>query len=133
SWPGEEVHADMGNIKVENKSKVASWGAVYWQYFEQMDKIIAHQSPLSLKKKLLLEKISKTGPVITPITSSTTLQPGDHIKVRIELRVDRMMEYVMMKDFRAAGFEPEQTLSEYKWQDGLSYYESTRDASVNFF
>ena len=38
-----------------------------------------------------------------------------------------------MKDMRAAGMEPVNVLSEYKWQDGLGYYESTRDASTNFF
>jgi len=38
-----------------------------------------------------------------------------------------------MKDMRAAGFEPENVLSRYKWQDGLGYYESTKDASTNFF
>ena len=33
----------------------------------------------------------------------------------------------------AAGLEPVKVLSEYKWQDGLGYYESTKDASTNFF
>src|SRR6185436_7177642 len=106
---------------------------LYWQYFEQIDKITPHQTPLNLTKKLFVEMPSTTGPVITPLTSTTFLKPGDRIKVRIELRVDRNMEYVMMKDMRAAGFEPEQVLSQYKWQDGLGYYETTRDASVNFF
>ena len=58
---------------------------------------------------------------------------GDKIKVRIELRVDRDMNYVHMKDMRAAGFEPVNVFSGYKWQDGLGYYESTRDAATNFF
>jgi hypothetical protein len=34
---------------------------------------------------------------------------------------------------RASGFEPTNVFSQYKWQDGLGYYESTRDASTNFF
>jgi hypothetical protein len=57
----------------------------------------------------------------------------DKVKVRVELRVDRDMEYVHMKDMRAATFEPLATLSGYKWQDGLGYYESPRDAAMNFF
>ena len=52
---------------------------------------------------------------------------------RIELRVDRDMEYVHMKDLRASGFEPLNVFSGYKWQDGLGYYESTRDAATHFF
>ncbi len=43
------------------------------------------------------------------------------------------MEYVHLKDMRASGFEPLNVLSGYRWQDGLGYYESTRDASTNFF
>ena len=38
-----------------------------------------------------------------------------------------------MKDMRASGLEPIDVLSEYKWQDGLGYYQSTRDAATNFF
>ena len=58
---------------------------------------------------------------------------GDKVKVRIELRVDRTMEYVHMKDMRAASLEPVNVISSYKWQGGLGYYESTLDASTNFF
>ena len=61
------------------------------------------------------------------------LSPGDKLKVRIELRTDRSMEYVHMKDGRASGFEPMNVLSSYKYQGGLGYYESTRDASTDFF
>jgi uncharacterized protein YfaS (alpha-2-macroglobulin family) len=70
---------------------------------------------------------------LQPITDKTPLQVGDLVKVRIELRVDRNMEYVHMKDARASGFEPVNVLSQYKYQGGLGYYESTRDAATNFF
>jgi hypothetical protein len=58
---------------------------------------------------------------------------GDKVKVRIELRVDRAMEYIHMKDMRGACFEPINVLSNYKYQGGLGYYEATKDASTNFF
>src|SRR5690606_40792894 len=61
------------------------------------------------------------------------LQVGDFVRIRIELRADRPMEFVHMKDMRAAGMEPVNVLSSYKWQDGLGYYESIKDASTNFF
>lgn len=61
------------------------------------------------------------------------MNPGDRLKVRIELRVDRAMEFVHLKDMRASGFEPTNVLSQYKWQGGLGYYESTRDAATHFF
>ncbi len=43
------------------------------------------------------------------------------------------MEFVHLKDMRAAGFEPINVLSTHKYQDGLYYYENTRDAATNFF
>jgi hypothetical protein len=58
---------------------------------------------------------------------------GDELVVRIELRTDRDMEYVHLKDQRGSGTEPVNVLSQYKYQDGLAYYESTRDTASHFF
>lgn len=133
SWSGRNISPDMGNIRVSKAGEGVSWGAVYWQYFEQLDKITPHKTPLSIVKKLFIERNTPSGPVIEPIDGKTTLKPGDKLKVRIELRVDRDMEYVHMKDMRASGFEPVNVFSSYQYQDGLAYYESTRDAATNFF
>jgi uncharacterized protein YfaS (alpha-2-macroglobulin family) len=43
------------------------------------------------------------------------------------------MEYVHMKDHRGSGTEPVNVLSRYKYQDGLAYYESTKDTATHFF
>ena len=133
SWTGTAIKPEMGIVSITKKDPGVSWGALYWQYFEQLDKITFSKTPLALKKQLFIEKNTKTGPVIEPVAENTSLKIGDKLKVRIELRVDRDMEYVQMKDMRAAAFEPINSLSMYKYQDGLGYYESTRDASTNFF
>ena len=134
---GPFVNQGMGEITVKiargNNNTSSSWGAVYWQYFEHLDKITPASTPLKLNKKLFLEKNTDKGPVLTPVNENDYLKVGDKIKVRIELRVDRDMEYVHMKDMRASCMEPVNVLSEYKWQGGLGYYESTKDASTNFF
>ncbi|MFT5567308.1 MAG: hypothetical protein ACI81Y_002261, partial [Glaciecola sp.] len=46
---------------------------------------------------------------------------------------DRNMEYVHIKDQRASAFEPIDVLSQYKYQGGMGYYQSTRDAGTHFF
>jgi uncharacterized protein YfaS (alpha-2-macroglobulin family) len=142
---GEKIKSEMGNITVSAKSadsKVpplggggggASWGSIYWQYFEDLDKITSAETPLKLNKKLFIERNSDHGPVLEELKDDAQLKIGDKIKVRIELRVDRDMEYVHMKDMRAACMEPTNVISTYKWQGGLGYYESTKDASTNFF
>jgi Bacterial Alpha-2-macroglobulin MG10 domain/Alpha-2-macroglobulin family/MG2 domain len=139
---GAKVNPEMGNITVSAKSAGTAippsggqggWGSVYWQYFEDLDKITAAETPLKLKKQLFIEKNSDKGPTLIAIADGAELKVGDKVKVRIELRVDRDMEYVHMKDMRAACMEPVNVISEYKYQGGLGYYESTKDASTNFF
>jgi uncharacterized protein YfaS (alpha-2-macroglobulin family) len=134
---GRRVNAQMGNVQVtvsgQPNNQGVAWGGVYWQYFENLDKITPAATPLSLKKQLFVERNTDRGPVITPVNDGDVLKVGDKVKVRIELRVDRSMEYVHMKDMRAACMEPVNVLSQYKWQDGLGYYETTKDASTNFF
>jgi uncharacterized protein YfaS (alpha-2-macroglobulin family) len=136
---GDKVKPEMGNIKVtvssasKDDTQSPSWGSVYWQYFENLDKISFAETPLKLSKKLFIEKNSDKGPVLIPVNDGDKLHIGDKIKVRIELRVDRDMEYVHMKDMRASCMEPTNVLSDYKYQDALGYYETTKDVSTNFF
>lgn len=141
---GERVKEEMGNITVSINSPISqstgskissspSWGSIYWQYFEEMDKITSAASPLSLTKKLFVERNTDKGKLLEPIKENEELKTGDKIIVRIELRSDRDMDYLHLKDMRAASMEPVNVLSGYKWQDGLGYYESTKDASTNFF
>lgn len=132
----EKITPAMGNIEVKvsgGNPAASSWGSIYWQYFEDLDKISTANTPLQLAKKLFIERNTDRGPVLEPVEQNTVLKRGDKIKVRIELRVDREMEYVHMKDMRASCMEPVNVLSGYKWQGGLGYYESTGDASTNFF
>jgi uncharacterized protein YfaS (alpha-2-macroglobulin family) len=133
SWDAGQIVPEMGKITVMKSDEGVAWGAMYWQYFEQLDKITPSQTPLKLEKKLFVERNSPTGPVIEPVTESTQLRIGDKVNVRIELRVDRDMEYIHLKDMRASAFEPVNVLSVYKYQGGLGYYEATKDASTNFF
>ena len=133
----EKVKPEMGNITVNitksSNQATTSWGGVYWQYFEDLDKITSAETPLKLKKQLFIERNSDKGPVLEALADGATLKVGDKVKVRIELKVDRDMEYVHMKDMRAACMEPVNVISQYKYQGGLGYYESTKDASTNFF
>ena len=135
---GKDVQPDMGNVQVtvEHESGVheaPSWGALYWQYFESLNKITLAQSPLSINKALYLEKNTNNGPVLEQVSSGNILKPGDKLKMRIIIKSDRDMEYVHLKDMRAACLEPVNVLSGYHWQGRLGYYETTKDESTSFF
>ena len=133
SWSSAEIKPGMATVKLTKKGDGIAWGSLYWQYFEDLDKITSAETPLKLSKKLFKKTNTDTGEQITEITPETDLKIGDLVRVRIELRSDRPMEFIHMKDMRAAGLEPVNVLSQYKYQDGLGYYESTKDASTNFF
>ncbi|MCD8399664.1 alpha-2-macroglobulin family protein [Tenacibaculum finnmarkense] len=133
SWNGNEITPNMSEVTISKKGKGIAWGGLYWQYFEDLDKITAAETPLKLRKNLFKKITSDTGKELIKITDKTTLKVGDLITVRIELRSDRDMEFVHMKDMRASGVEPINVLSQYKSQDNLYYYEATKDASTNFF
>ncbi|WP_452221885.1 alpha-2-macroglobulin family protein [Lacinutrix salivirga] len=133
AWNPAKITPEMATVKLTKKGKGIAWGSLYWQYFEDLDKITSAETPLKLKKKLFLKTNTDTGEEISEITTETQLNVGDLVRVRIELRSDRNMEFIHMKDMRAAGLEPVNVISQYKWQDGLGYYESTKDASTNFF
>jgi hypothetical protein len=141
---GARVQPSMGNITVtmktagtpQSNNTSPAWGAIYWQYFENLDRITGagdSKAPLKLTKKIFLEKNTDRGPVLEPVVENGVLHPGDKVRVRIEMVSDREMEYVHLKDMRAACMEPVNIISGYKWQEGLGYYESTRDASTDFF
>lgn len=134
SWDATNPLTDYSKVKVKNPNKGAAWGSMYWQYFEDLDKIKSFkETPLNIVKQVFREENTESGPVLKKITEQSPLEQGDKLIVRIELRVDRDMEYIHLKDMRASGLEPINVLSQYKWQGGLGYYESTSDVATNFF
>ncbi len=127
-----EITPEMGQITVKKVDEGVSWGSVHWQYLEDMSKVTPYEgTPLQLHKTLYIKETTDQGQVLYPVQG--LLAVGDELVVRIELRVDRDMEYVHMKDQRGSGTEPVNVLSRYRYQDGLGYYESTRDTATHFF
>jgi Bacterial Alpha-2-macroglobulin MG10 domain/Alpha-2-macroglobulin family/MG2 domain len=139
-FDGPFVNPSMGNITVTMHSKGGggspAWGAVYWQYFDMLDHITptgGGKPVLGIAKKLYLRRNTDHGPMLDTLADNATLHSGDRVVVRMIVRADRDLEYVHIKDMRAACMEPEQVLSGYKWEDGLSYYATTKDASTDLF
>mgnify|MGYP006277577855 CR=1 FL=1 len=132
SWQGDEIVPEKGKVTANNPNKGIAWGAMYWQYFEDLDKITAGTTELKMDKSLFLVENTASGPLLKPV-EEVTLSPGDEVAVRITVTVDRDLEYVHLKDMRAATFEPKDVLSGYRYRDGLGYYQSTKDASTHFY
>ncbi len=127
-----DIKQDMGNITVSKKDDGIAYGGVYWQYFEDINKITPHsESQLNIKKEIYLQENTKSGPVLRAL-SDKTLKPGDLLKIRLEIRSDRNMDYIHISDDRPSGCEPTEVLSGYKYGE-FAYYQTTKDASTHFF
>ena len=127
-----EIKPNLSKVKVTKVDQGVAWGSVHWQYFEDIGKVTAFEgTPLKLTKQLYVKKNTGAGPTLERV--SGPVEVGDELVVRIVLKTDRSMEYVHLKDHRGSGTEPVNVLSRYKYQDGLAYYESTRDTASHFF
>jgi hypothetical protein len=131
-FAGAEVDLKQGKITARKTDQGVSWGSVHWQYLEDMTKVAPYAgTPLKLTKRLFVKRLTKKGPALDPVAGPVCV--GDELVTRIELRTDRDMEYVHMKDQRGSGTEPVDVLSQYRYQDGLGYYQTTRDTASHFF
>jgi uncharacterized protein YfaS (alpha-2-macroglobulin family) len=131
--PKENISQASGDISINASTSDFAYGAVYWQYFEDMDKIKSAGAGLSIVKRLYKVVNTASGVQKVEVKSGDMLQIGDIIEVSLSIGSDRNLEFVHIRDQRASGTEPSDVLSEYHWQNGLGYYQSTRDASTNFF
>lgn len=138
-WQASEIRPELATVSIQPGTRAeegaSGWGAMYWQYFEDIDKVTASASaiPLKIQREFYKEENTDRGPVIIKISDSLQLEKGDRILVRLLLQADRDMSYVHLKDYRASGTEPIEVLSTYRWKNGLGYYETMRDAAANFF
>lgn len=132
-WSKSEVRAELGVIKINKPSDGIAWGAAYWQYYEDSDQITsAEVEEFSVSKTIFKVVVTEDGEKIIP-TDSSGIEVGDRIRIRLRIESKQNLEFVHVKDMRASGFKPINVISKYKYQDGLGYYESTKDASTNFF
>ena len=129
----EEINKNLGTVTVTKPGPGIVQGGLFWQYYEDLDKIKSSESYLSITKELYKKVKTVNGEELQKITGETPLKVGDKVTVRMILNTDRNMEFIHLKDMRAAGFEPLNVISGYEWKNGLGYYQSTKDASTNFY
>jgi hypothetical protein len=131
--PASEIRPSLADITLTKKDPGVAWASVHWQFFEDMAKLASHATQgLRLKKELF---VRRTGPggkqVLEPVTGP--LRVGDEVVSRIVLESDNALDFVHLKDARASGAEPLAALSGRRWQDGMSFYEETRDSATHLF
>ena len=116
---------DIRKVTVKKESKGIGWGAIYAEYWEDMDKIGVQGNALNIRKD-----VYKDG---KPLGDTDVLKVGDKLTIHLTIKADRDMDFIEVKDERAACMEPVDVLSGYRWKDGLGYFQRTKDSSTSFY
>ena len=126
-----DFNNSLADFKVTNPNNKMVFGAIYWQYFEDINKIKIDKSlPLKITKQYFKESASNK---LIPIKEETPLNVGDRVKIHIVINLDRPMQYMMLKDSRVSTFEPVDVLSHYHYTRACNYYKSTKETATYFF
>lgn len=129
----DAVDKNLSTVTVAKPGPGIVQGGLFWQYYEDLDKIKSSENYISVTKELYKKVKTVNGEELQKISTETPLKVGDKVTVRMILNTDRAMEFIHIKDMRAAGFEPLDALSGYQWKNNLGYYQSAKDASTNFY
>jgi hypothetical protein len=128
-WNTAEIKNEMGKITIQQANNEVNFGSLTWIYTEEIDKIPSSKQGMFIDKKIYVKKGGKEIEVL----SDTKLELGDILLIKMEIKTDRALEFVHVKDLRAAGTEPVLVLSSHRYENGLSFYQTSRDASTEFF
>lgn len=126
---GTDITPDLGTVSITTENNgLKPWVGLYRQYFVDADKIESQGNGLSIKKHLYVVR----GDSLLSL-SETTPEIGDKIQTRLIISSDRDLDFVAIKDNRAACLEPAEQQSRMIYQEGLSYFQETRDAATRFY
>lgn len=133
TWDANDVTSDFANITITKTEDGTSWGNVYWQYLTDYSNVTASSAGLSVKRQILKSSFDGDKVVYTEVTKDDNVKQTDKIVVRITLETDRELEFVHVKDLVPSCFIAKDLLSGFEYQNGLYYYKSIKDESINFF
>jgi hypothetical protein len=133
----EVVDSKFGSITVASTSTQTqpSWGGVYWQFYQDLDKIEsnAERQELKIFKQLFKATKGEKGEVLTAISAHEKLSLGDEIVARLVIESDRNFSFVHVQDLSAAAYEPKDKLSGYYHRNGVWYYTQIQDDLQDYF
>jgi uncharacterized protein YfaS (alpha-2-macroglobulin family) len=130
---GEHVNPDSATITVEREGKGIAFASATWHFSTEKLPEEARGDFFSVSRKYYKRENTGRGFALKPLAEGEILKPGDEIEIQLSIRSRHAAEYVHLRDPRAAGLEPENAVSRYKWDMGIAWYEETRDSGTNFF
>lgn len=114
-------------------SSQLSWGCLYAQCLERIDRVQPSEGSLTVNRKYYVEKAVDNGVEWVELNPSDSLRVGQRIRIRHIVSADRDMDFVQMRAQFAAGLQPIRQLSGRQWLGGRPAYLSLHDASADLF
>lgn len=125
----------LAEISAKNEGDAPAFVAAHWTFSQPLSAVRADapDSGFSVKKTVFKRERAAGGKFILRPARAEILKPGDEIIVRLTVSTDRDFEFVCLKDFRASGCEPAETLSGWRNNHALWYYGEPRDTETRFY
>ena len=133
-YDAKAISAKLGEVKLARNEDKLGWVSLNWTYLEDVTKVKAfEQTGLRLTKTYFKKTVVNDKVRLVALGGGEPLRPGDELVSRLTIDSDRIYEYAHLSDERPASAEPVDVLSRYRWQDGLGYYQSTRDTATHYY
>jgi alpha-2-macroglobulin len=137
--PGEKMSAkNSSKITIQKTTPGFAFASATWHF--STDRLPKEDSGdfFNVSRKYFKRELGANAAgakewTLKPLADGQKIEVGDQIEVQISLRTKHEAEYVHLRDPRAAGLEPENVVSGYRYDLGLSWYEEVRDSGSNFF
>lgn len=120
-------------ITLDKAGKGYMFASATWRYSTEKLPRTGDGDQLAVARKYYVVKTKGRNQLLEPVGPDVKLEIGDEVEVELTIQAKTPMEYVHLRDPRGAGFEPEETVSGYHWEQLLGYYEEIRDSATNFF
>ncbi|PWQ92279.1 alpha-2-macroglobulin family protein [Leucothrix pacifica] len=129
----KDITADMANITLKNDSKPLMFASASWHFSTDIAPTSAQGDFFGVTRRFFKRIKQGTEWTLQPLAEGATLKVGDELEVQLSLRSKHNAEFVHLRAPRGAGFEPMESNSGYRWQNGVGYYQEIRDSGVNYF
>lgn len=127
-----EIPRDRTSATVQKEGPGLAYASLTWAY--STDQLPEASTPGMLEITRTFYRRVREGDtyILKHVKSGDKVHVGDQIEVCIKINTRSQFEYMHLKDPKAAGFESETLLSEWKHRR-LRYYEEPRGSLTNFF
>jgi hypothetical protein len=147
TWNAGDKKPDLDHFKVENKSEAVEYGLFNLSYSAEYKEDKKMDFPMKMKKGIFvlvnINPVSqkyiqvnkkpeiKKGEII--VGEKTRIKKGGIITVRIELDVDKDIDYICISDSIPNGFDSMDDSSKWINKDGTDYTSKIQGSRIHFY